>query len=228
VKPPIRISRRAQGEIRSLSEWESKQLLSRYGVRIPPGVICESEAQAIAAARAAQGPVAMKAISSELLHKTEAGAVMLEVEGDEAVGAAFEKLSPLGEGVLVEPMIRDVVAELILGAARDPVVGLHLLIGAGGVMAEVLRDVAVLLLPVERSDVLNALQSLRVWPLLQGFRNRPAADVDAVVESVLALQAFVMEHLDTLEELDINPLIVRAETQGAVAADALIRLRAGG
>lgn len=225
-KPPLRIAARSSGAIRTLSEWESKQRLKEFGLRIPGGNLCRTVDDAMAVARAGHGPVAMKAISSELLHKTEAGAVMLEVEGDDAVGAAFEKLSSLGEGVLVEPMIREVVAELIVGAARDPVVGLHLLIGAGGVMAEVLRDVAVLLLPVERSDVLRALQSLRLWPLLQGFRNRPAADVDAVVESVLALQAFVMAHLETLEELDINPLIVRAEAQGAVAADALIRLRA--
>jgi acyl-CoA synthetase (NDP forming) len=92
-------------------------------------------------------------------------------------------------------------------------------------MAEVLRDVAVLLLPVERSDIVNALRSLRLWPLLEGFRGRPAADIDAVAKAVLAVQRFAMDHLDTLEELDINPLMVRARGQGAVAADALIRLR---
>ena len=225
---PLRISHRARGEIRTLSEWESKQLLSRYGVRIPSGVICESEAQALAAARSAEGPVAMKAISPKIMHKTEAGAVLLEVQGDEAVSAGFAHLNRLAPQIMVEPMVRGAVAELIVGAARDPVVGLHLLIGAGGVMAEVLRDVAVLLLPVGRGDVLQALESLRVWPLLQGFRNRPAADVDAVIESVLAVQNFVMEHLETLEELDINPLIVCAEAEGAVAADALIRTRADG
>jgi acyl-CoA synthetase (NDP forming) len=92
-------------------------------------------------------------------------------------------------------------------------------------MAEVLRDVAVLLLPVERDDIVDALRSLRLWPLLQGFRGRPAADIDAVTRALLAVQRFVMDHLDTLEELDINPLMVRARGQGAVAADALIRLR---
>lgn len=228
LRAPLRVASRPSGEIRTLSEWESKQRLKKFGVQIPEGSLCRTADEALAVSRAAAGQVAMKAISSELLHKTEAGAVMLNVEGDAAVGATFETLSTIGEDVLVEPMIQDAVAELIVGAARDPVVGLHLLIGAGGVMAEVLRDVAVLLLPVEQSDVLRALQSLRVWPLLQGFRNRPAADVDAVIESVLAVQTFVMEHLETLEELDINPLIVCANSKGAVAADALIRMRADG
>ncbi|MDH3412991.1 MAG: acetate--CoA ligase family protein, partial [Gammaproteobacteria bacterium] len=76
-----------------------------------------------------------------------------------------------------------------------------------------------------RQDVVDALRSLRLWPLLEGFRNRPAADVDAVVEAVLAVQRFATDNLGTLEELDINPLMVRARGQGAVAADALIRLR---
>jgi acyl-CoA synthetase (NDP forming) len=223
--PPLRVVSTPPGEIRTLNEWESKQRLSRVGVEIPEGKRCENVDQALVVARTAGGPVAMKAISAEILHKTEAGAVMLEVRGDDAVQAAFGELGKLGEFVLVEPMVHGSVAELIIGAARDPVVGLHLLIGAGGVMAEVLRDVAVLLLPVERDDIVDALRSLRLWPLLQGFRGRPAADIDAVTRALLAVQRFVMDHLDTLEELDINPLMVRARGQGAVAADALIRLR---
>jgi acyl-CoA synthetase (NDP forming) len=224
IKPPLRVGYRLSGEVRSLSEWESKRRLSQMGVEIPAGALCEHVDQALDAARAVAGPVAMKAISADLLHKTEAGAVMLDVEGDAAVRAAFDKLLKLGDYVLLEPMIRGAIAELIVGAARDPVVGLHLLIGAGGVMAEVLRDSAVLLLPVARDDVLEALQSLHLWPLLQRFRNRPPADIDAVADAVLAVQRFAMDNLQTLEELDINPLMVRARGQGAVAADALIRL----
>ncbi len=225
VKPPLRVASSPAGEIRTLSEWESKQQLSRWGVEIPAGKMCENVEQALAAAREVQGPAAMKAISPALVHKTEAGAVLLEVQGDDAVRAGFDALAKLGSPVLVETMVHGSIAELIVGAARDPVVGLHLLIGAGGVMAEVLRDVAVLLLPVERQDVVDALRSLRLWPLLEGFRNRPAADVDAVVEAVLAVQRFAMDNLGTLEELDINPLMVRARGHDAVAADALIRLR---
>ncbi len=224
-KPLLSSAARGTGTVRTLSEWESKQALSQSGVVIPAGALCQREDEAILAAVNAAGPVAMKAISENLPHKSEAGAVLLDIQGDEAVAAAFHRLKALGDAVLVEPMIRGAIAELIVGAARDPVVGLHLLIGAGGVMAEVLRDVAVLLLPVTRDDVINGLRSLRLWPLLNGFRNRPAADFDAVAEAVLAVQRFAMDHHDTLEELDINPLMVRSRGQGAVAADALIRLK---
>lgn len=222
---PLQVAPRSAGEVRTLSEWESKRRLSKWGIGIPEGRTCENADQALAAAQQAGGPVAMKAFSPAIAHKTEAGAVLLEVEGDDAVRAGFDALSRLGKPVLVEPMVRGSVAELIVGAARDPVVGLHLVIGAGGVMAEALRDVAVLLLPVERQDVVDALRTLRVWPLLEGFRGRPPADVGAVAEAVLAVQRFAMDHLETLEELDINPLMVRPSGQGAVAADALIRLR---
>lgn len=225
AKPPLRVLPRSPGRIRTLSEWESKQQLLQLGVEIPAGRLCENTDQALEAAQLAGGPVAMKAVSSELLHKTEAGAVMLEVHGDDKVRAGFDALIKLGAFVLVEPMVHGSVAELIVGAARDPVVGLHLLIGAGGVMAEVLRDSAVLLLPAERQDVVDALRGLRLWPLLEGFRGRPAADIDAIADTVLAVQRFVLDNLESLEELDINPLMVRARGQGAVAADALIRLR---
>ena len=224
LKPPLRVGSRPPGEVRTLSEWESKQRLFEIGVEIPAGTLCERAEQALAAARAAGGPVAMKAISADLLHKTEAGAVMLDVRGDDAVRAAFDALFELGQFVLVEAMVHGAVAELIVGAARDPVVGLHLLIGAGGVMAEVLRDVAVLLLPVERHEVVDALNALRLRPLLEGYRGRPAADIEAVVDTVLAVQRFAMDNLEALEELDINPLMVRARGHGAIAADALIRL----
>ncbi len=226
VKAPLRLAPRPAGKIRTLSEWKSKQQLSQWGIQIPEGRMCDSVDQALVAAREADGPVAMKLIRPELVHKTEAGAVLLEVQGENAVRAGFDALAALGGPVLVEPMVHDSIAELIVGAARDPVVGLHLLIGAGGIMAEVLRDVAVLLLPMERNDVIDALKTLRLWPLLEGFRNRPAADVDAVVEVVLSVQRFAMDHLETLEELDINPLMVRARGQGAVAVDALVRLKA--
>jgi acyl-CoA synthetase (NDP forming) len=207
----------------TLSEWEAKQELSAFGIDIPTGFACNSATEAVAAARKIKTPVAMKALHPELAHKTEAGAVRLNIRGDHAVRENFDALADFGGEVLVEAMVEDVVAELIVGAARDSVVGLHLFIGAGGVMAEAMKDGAVLLVPVDRIDILDALRSLRIWPLFDGFRGRPAADVDSAVSLVLAVQRFVTERFETLEELDINPLMVRR--RGAVAADALIRIR---
>jgi succinyl-CoA synthetase beta subunit len=170
----------------------------------------------------------MKAMRPGLAHKTEAGALLLDLHGDDAVRAGFETLADGGAQVLVEEMVSGPLAELIVGVARDPVVGLHMLLGAGGVGVEALHDSAVLLMPVDADDVLSALKTLRVWPLLDGWRGAPPADLEAVSAVVLAVQRLVLDHAQLLEEFEINPLMVGERGAGAVAADALARLRSSG
>ena len=115
------------------------------------------------------------------------------------------------------------VVEMILGVARDPVLGLHLVVGAGGVLTEILADSALLLFPLQRSEIETALQSLKVWPLLEGYRGAPAGDVPALIDAIEALGRFVETQADSLAELDINPLFVHPAGQGVTAVDALIR-----
>ena len=169
-------------------------------------------------------PVAVKAVGQALVHKSELGAVALGLRDAGDVAAAATRMAGLGEAILVEPMLDDGVAELLVGVVRDPQVGLCLVLGAGGVLVEVLADRALLLLPTTAADVRAALLGLKVAPLLQGFRGRPAGDVDAAVAAVLAVARFAAAHADRLVELDVNPLIVRPAGLGAVAADVLIRL----
>jgi acyl-CoA synthetase (NDP forming) len=126
-------------------------------------------------------------------------------------------------GFLVEAMVGGAVAELLVGVTRDPAHGLALTIGAGGTLAELLDDTATLLLPVARAEVRAALGGLRVARLLAGHRGRPPADIDAVLDAVLAVAAFAGAEDARLEELDVNPLL--ATPAGAVAADALVVLR---
>ena len=114
------------------------------------------------------------------------------------------------------------VAELILGVTRDPAHGFVLTLGLGGILTELIRDTASVLVPASREDVHAALGSLRTAALLTGYRGRPAADLEAVVDTVMALQSLVQTHADALHEIEINPLICRASD--AVAADALIRM----
>jgi len=124
-------------------------------------------------------------------------------------------------------MATGVVAELIVGVHRDPQFGIAMTLGAGGVLVELLQDSATLLFPVERGDALAALQSLRVWPLLQGFRGKPAGDVPAALDAILAIARFAQAHAARLEELDVNPVLVLAAGQGALAVDAMVRMAQG-
>jgi hypothetical protein len=121
-------------------------------------------------------------------------------------------------------MVTDAVAELIVGINRDPVFGLHLVLGAGGQLVELIADRAILMMPATGAEILDALRSLKSARLLQGYRNRPAGDLEGVASAVLALQDFAAASAGRLVELDVNPLMVRPEGQGAVAADVLIRL----
>ncbi|HLJ39035.1 MAG TPA: acetate--CoA ligase family protein, partial [Steroidobacteraceae bacterium] len=128
------------------------------------------------------------------------------------------------ESVLVEEMISDGVAEVLLGVTVDPQFGQLLVLGAGGVLTELLRDSVTLLPPFDASAIEAALRQTRVAQLLAGFRGRPPGDLPALVHIALACARYAQANLETLAELDINPVIVRPQGLGAVAVDALIRL----
>jgi len=133
-------------------------------------------------------------------------------------------MSGLSESYLVEDMIDGVVAELIVGVARDEQFGPYLLVGGGGILVELMRDSVSLLLPTTKEQALRALGQLRCAPLFSGFRGAPPADLDAAVDVILAVGGMVEKDPSAIVELDINPLLLLAEGQGVVAADALIVL----
>jgi len=141
------------------------------------------------------------------------------------VSAAVMEMSGLSESYLVERMVEGVVAELIVGVARDEQFGPYLLIGGGGILVEMMKDSASLLLPTTRERVLQALVQLKCAPLFSGFRGAPPADLNAAADVILAVAGMVENDPSSIIELDINPLMLLAEGQGVVAADALITLR---
>jgi acetate---CoA ligase (ADP-forming) len=212
------------GGAKTLGEWRGKQLLAGFGLAHPRGRLVSTPAEAVRAAEELGYPVVVKAAGADLVHKSELGAVALNLNDAGAVEAAAARMGRLGEAILVEPMITDAVAELILGVVRDPQVGLCLLVGSGGVLVEVVADRALLLLPTTDAEVRAAVLGLKGAPLLQGFRGRPAGDVDAVVAAALAVARFAVAWADRLVEFDVNPLIVRPAGLGAPAADVLVRL----
>jgi acyl-CoA synthetase (NDP forming) len=121
-------------------------------------------------------------------------------------------------------MVEGAVAELLVGVIRDPHFGPTLTVGAGGVMVELLQDARTMLLPVTADEVREALMSLRMAKLFEGFRGKPKGDIRAAVKAILSIADFAMRNRDKLIELDVNPLFVLAEGRGAVAADALVRM----
>jgi acetate---CoA ligase (ADP-forming) len=213
----------ASATARLFSEWESKQLLASHGVTIPRGSVVATAAQAVAAATSIGYPVAVKSVGGKIAHKTEIQAVQLDLGDAAAVhAAAVKQLLAHRAQLLVEKMVGDAVAELIIGVGRDPVFGLYLLLGSGGVLAELVRDRRILLLPATAPDIAAAIDSLAAGALLRGYRGRTAGDIEAAVNAALAIQRFALQAAEHLLELDINPLLVRPRGHGAVAADAMI------
>ncbi|MEQ1952845.1 acetate--CoA ligase family protein [Mesorhizobium sp. CN2-181] len=204
----------------TLDEAAAKSLLAKSGVSVPAGRRAASIAWAEAAAEALGFPVALKAMG--VAHKSEAGAVKLNLRDVESVREAAGSLLPLGSGLYVERMVQGGVAELIVGFTRDPLFGPVMTLGSGGVLVELLKDSATLLLPASRAEIEAALRGLKLFPLLDGFRGRPKADMAAAIGAIESLAGFVLAHADEIDELDINPLIVCAEGQGAWVADALM------
>ena len=205
----------AEVETRLLSEADGKARVAGMGVAVPMGVAAPTLASVQAKAAGLRPPFALKGLG--FAHKTEAGAVRL---GLTSLDGQTEM--PGATGYLVEEMVGGAVAEMLVGFGRDPVYGVTLTLGMGGVTAELLADTVTLVAPVTGGDVLAALADLRLWPLINGYRGRAKADLGAVVATVLALQAGLQAD-DRIEEIEINPLILREA--GAVAVDVLMRER---
>jgi acetyl-CoA synthetase len=208
---------------RVFSEYDSKRLLARHGLDLPPSRIATA-IEAASTAAALGFPVAVKIHTDKIAHKSDVGGVKLGLRSRADVADAVDSMSHLGDRFLVERMVEGPVAELIVGVMRDPQFGPTLTIGAGGLLVELLQDAATMLLPVTAEEVREKLMSLRMARLLEGFRGKPRGDIRAAVKAILAVADFAQRHASTLVELDVNPLFVLPEGRGAVAADALIRM----
>jgi acyl-CoA synthetase (NDP forming) len=200
-----------------LTEAETKSHL-RGTLSVPPGKEASNAGEAVVAAESLGFPVAVKALG--IAHKSEAGAVKLNLRDTSSVRAAAEAMTGLGSGLYVERMVEGGVAELIVGITRDPLFGPVMTVGSGGVLVELLKDSKTLLLPPSRVEIEGALRGLKLFPLLNGYRGRPKADLDAAIDAIAAIADFAL--VTDVAELDINPLIVCAEGKGAWVADALL------
>ena len=214
----------------ALSEHHSKGLIAKWGVPITQESLVQNADDAVAAAEEIGYPVAMKADVINLPHKTDAGLVMLGLKDGAAVREAFDMLKSNAaqagavdeglNGISVQEMVVDGV-EVIVGVSYDSQLGATILFGSGGVMVEVYNDVALRLCPIDKSDALEMISDVKGARLLEGFRGLPAADIDALADTLVRVSQMAAQLDGSLAELDINPLMVLPKGQGVKAADAV-------
>jgi acetyl-CoA synthetase len=208
----------------TLTEAEGKQALSAAGVPIPRGRTVRPTEVAAAAAEIGF-PVVIKAVGAALEHKTEVGGVALNIRNAAEADSAGQRLATLSDTLLVEEMTTDGVAEILVGVVVDAQFGQVLVLGAGGVLTELLADSVSLLPPWTRAAVSAGLARLTAAKLLAGYRGKPPGDVAALTDAILGVARYAAAHADSLLEIDVNPVIVRPTGLGVVAVDALVRLQ---
>ncbi len=214
------------------NEAEAKRLLAAAGIAAVPEEGCATADDALAAARRIGFPVVAKLLSPDILHKSEIGGVLLGLADEEALRAGFATLLDRAarrapgarvDGVLVARQVTGAV-EMVVGVIRDPVFGPVAMVGLGGVFVEVFRDVAFARCPLDEAAAERLVRSLRGFPLLDGARGRPRADIAALCRALAALSRFAVAAGPRLASAEVNPLLVLPEGQGAFAADAVLEL----
>lgn len=224
------------GGTAALSEPESKALAAGYGIASPAELLTAStEAAAKAGARIGY-PVVLKAASKDLAHKSDLGAVILDIQDDAALRKAYAtiianlergRFAGRLDGMLVCKQVKGGV-ELVLGIHRDPEMGLVVMVGAGGVLLELIKDVSFVAPPIDRAKALAALERTRIFKLLKGYRGAAAYDLDGIADAIVALGRMAEELGDSLESVDINPFVALPGERAGLALDALVVLRRPG
>jgi acetate---CoA ligase (ADP-forming) len=223
----------SNSKTRTLSERESKQLLSRYGIPVVAETAAASVDEAIAAAGKIGYPVVLKVDSPDIAHKTEAGAVRIGITNQDELTHAFHEVmnntknyAPHAfiKGVLIQKMIK-AAREVIVGLSHDPQFGPVVMFGLGGVFVEVLKDVSLRIVPLTTADAKEMIKEIKGHKLLEPFRGKPAADTEGIIDVLLKLSRLAADLGDVIAEIDINPLMVMGSGEGVIAADALVILR---
>jgi acyl-CoA synthetase (NDP forming) len=219
----------------AVPEYATKAFLSTRGLSITREILAHGAEAAVEAANGIGYPVALKLQSAQLPHKSDVGGVILGIGDDDALRSAFASLSVIGnalrtinvDGILVQEMITGGI-EVIIGSIIDPDFGSMIMVGTGGIYAEILNDRVFAPTPLSPSEATQLLTNLKGFPLLQGQRGEPPGDIESLAELVSIVSHLVHRHQDEIEELEINPVLVRPYGLGAIVVDALMTLRTGG
>lgn len=213
----------AQGQ-KTLSEYESRQVIESAGVFVAAAALVKTRDEAVGEAEKIGYPVVMKGCSAELAHKTEAGMVALNINSAEEVAMVFDELTGKVnnlDGVLIEKMVRG-NREFVIGLSRDPQFGPCVMFGLGGIFTEALKDVTFRVAPLSMEDALEMIDEIKTKKMLGEFRGSPAVDRKALAKALIGVGELGIQY-DSIAEIDINPLIICGDKP--VAVDALVVLK---
>jgi acetyl-CoA synthetase (ADP-forming) len=213
--------------VKTLSEHQSKQVLSEYGIPVTKEKLARSEEEAVAAAQEIGYPVVLKGSGEALSHKTELDLIALDLKDESDVREAFGKLTSGGQMEVTEVLVQEMVKgdrEFVIGMTRDPQFGPCVMFGLGGIFTEILEDVAFRVAPLSRSDALELMDDIRAKKILESFRGKPAVNREMLGEILVAVGKIGLEN-EQVREIDINPLKVKGGKP--VAVDALVVLGNG-
>jgi acetate---CoA ligase (ADP-forming) len=214
------------------TERQTKNILSRYDIPVTKEALAKTTKAAIEQARNIGYPVVLKIESPQIIHKSDAGCIKLNISTDEELASAFneviinaQKYNPAADiaGVLVQEMVPDGL-EVIMGISRDPQFGLTIMFGLGGIFVEVLEDISLRLVPITRRDAEEMIKEIKGYKILQGVRGQPPRDIDALVDTLLKVSRLAQDMEDKISEMDLNPIIVFGTGKGIKVVDSLMIL----
>ncbi|BAA30907.1 acetate--CoA ligase family protein [Pyrococcus horikoshii] len=217
----------------AMVEYEAKQVLKAYGLPVPEEKLAKTLDEALEYAKEIGYPVVLKLMSPQILHKSDAKVVMLNIKNEEELKKKWEeihenakKYRPDAEilGVLVAPMLKP-GREVIIGVTEDPQFGHAIMFGLGGIFVEILKDVTFRLVPITEKDARKMIQEIKAYPILAGARGEEPADIDAIVDMLLKVSKLVDDLKDYIKEMDLNPVFVYNKGEGAVIVDSRIILK---
>jgi acyl-CoA synthetase (NDP forming) len=204
--------------IKTYSEFDSKKLLNKIGIRTPKGIISSKNKLKKDSANIGF-PLVAKIHSHKIFHKSELNGVITNIKN---VHELITKTKTFKDQILLEKMINDTLIEILIGIKIDAEFGPVIVIGAGGIYTELIRETKTLLLPLSKKDIKNELKNMKIGKILFGYRNTNIADIEGLINTLLKLSKFAEKNINKLYEIEINPLIVCKKNKGVFAVDALI------
>ncbi len=209
-----------------LTEFESKELLKEIGISIPDQKLTSTKEETVSAAKSIGFPVVLKLMAEDIIHKSDTGAVKLNIKTEEETANAFEELmnipSQAEKLISVQKMADEPITELIIGMTTDAQFGPALMFGIGGILVELLEDVSFRIAPITEYDAREQIHEIKGFPILDGYRGKPKADIDAIVQTLLKVSDLVIKH-EEIYEMDLNPVFIY--DKGLICVDARIILK---